>query len=74
MPATMGGCNMFALTSWLQHVSPAEIFHKSAWTDVWGISYQNILWRWQDEDWRGMSCEEVGDDGKVESDEETGSN
>jgi hypothetical protein len=34
---------MFALTSWLQHVSPDEIFHKSAGTDVLGGLL--LLWR-----------------------------
>ena len=34
MPEMMGMCNRFALTSRLQHVSPGEIFHKSAETDL----------------------------------------
>lgn len=56
----MRGCKVFALTSWLQHVSPDEIFHKSAGTDVFGASLtveKDTLSRWQNEDVRGMSCQ-----------------
>ena len=43
MPATVGGCNTFALTSWLQHDLPDGIFHKSAGTDV--LEGLSPLWR-----------------------------
>lgn len=56
MPATMCGCNMFALTSWLQHVSPDEIFHKSPGTDVLG-GLSPLQRGWQNEGLIGISCQ-----------------
>lgn len=60
----MCGCNMFALTSWLQHVSPDEIFHKSPGTDVLG-GLSPLQRGWQNEGLIGISVKKVSDDGKV---------